>query len=116
MEHAKHGTPFSEFELCDKFTLRTVDGTKMDEFLEKFPRGGGGRFQLLEHLRCPKLLSSEPVVSVYCEGSSWVGEPEKGIWCYTRPENPGPREDFDEEGGSGDEGSEEDRLGSVKVL
>ena len=33
------------------------------------------------------------MVSVYCDGTSWVGEPEKGIWCYTSPENPGPRVD-----------------------
>ena len=36
---------------------------------------------------------AEPVVSVYCDGTSWVGEPKKGIWCYTSPENPGPRDE-----------------------
>ena len=37
---------FSEFKLREKFTLGTGDGdglrTKMDEFLEKFLKGGGG--------------------------------------------------------------------------
>ena len=55
------------------------------------------------------------MVSVYCNGSNWVGEPEKGIWCYTRPENPGPREDLDEEEGSGDEGSGDEGSGSIEV-
>ena len=38
---------------------------------------------------------------MYCDGTSWVGEPEKGIWCYTSPKNPGPREDPAQEEGSG---------------
>jgi len=83
-----------------------------------FDAPGGWNFTTTD--RCDLFCNQEPVVSVYCEGSTWVGEPEKGIWCYTRPENPGPREDFDEEGGSGveesgDEGSEEDRLGAPAV-
>ena len=36
---------------------------------------------------------AELVLSVFCDGTRWVGEPEKGIWCFTSPQNPGPRED-----------------------
>ena len=28
--------------------------------------------------------------SVYCDGTRWVGEPEKGFWCYTKPAHPEP--------------------------
>ena len=43
------------------------------------------------------ISNAEPVVSVYCDSTSWVGEPEKGFWCYRSPENPGPRENQDRE-------------------
>jgi len=51
---------------------------------------GGWNFTTTD--RCDLFCNQEPAVSVYCDGISWVGEPEKGIWCYTRPENPGPIE------------------------
>ena len=35
-------------------------------------------------LEIENLPFAEPALSVYCDGTSWVGEPEKGIWCYTR--------------------------------
>lgn len=75
-----------------------------------FDAPGGWNFTTTD--RCDLFCNQEPVVSVYCDGSSWVGEPEKGIWCYTSPENPGPREDFDEEEGSGYEGSGDEGSGA----
>merc|ERR1719327_1144628 len=56
-----------------------------------FDAPGGWNFTTTD--RCDLFCNQEPVVSVYCDGSSWVGEPEKGIWCFTSPENPGPRTD-----------------------
>jgi len=41
---------------------------------------------------CELFCSNEPqpIVSAYCEGATWKGEPELGFWCYDKPENPGP--------------------------
>merc|ERR1711936_942786 len=59
-----------------------------------FDAGEGWNFTTTD--RCDLFCNQEPALSVYCDGTSWVGEPEKGIWCYTRPENPGPREGLDQ--------------------
>jgi len=56
-----------------------------------FDAPGGWSFTTTD--RCDLFCNQEPVVSVYCDGTSWVGEPKKGIWCYTSPENPGPRDE-----------------------
>ena len=47
---------------------------------------------------------------MYCDGTSWVGEPEKGIWCYTSPENPGPRELEDLTGPESESESDEEAV------
>jgi hypothetical protein len=45
--------------------------------------------------RCDFFCNAEPVVSIYCEHSAgvprWAGEPEKGLWCYRRPDQPEPQ-------------------------
>jgi len=64
--------------------------------------------------RCDLFCNEEPVVSVYCDGTSWVGEPEKGIWCYISPDNPGPRDEDDEDAeGSGDNGASQSLTATV---
>jgi len=40
--------------------------------------------------RCDLFCNNVPAGSVFCDGTKWVGKPEKGFWCYTSPENPGP--------------------------
>ena len=35
-------------------------------------------------------LETKPVTTVYCEAGKWKGEPDRGFWCYNRPEKPGP--------------------------
>eukprot|EP00090_Calanus_glacialis_P046023 TRINITY_DN8836_c0_g1_i5.p1 TRINITY_DN8836_c0_g1~~TRINITY_DN8836_c0_g1_i5.p1 ORF type:complete len:119 (-),score=21.23 TRINITY_DN8836_c0_g1_i5:190-546(-) len=37
------------------------------------------------------ILEPLPIVSVYCDGAKWKGEPEQGFWCYDQPESPGPQ-------------------------
>ena len=37
------------------------------------------------------LIEPTPFVSVYCEETTWKGEPELGFWCYKKPETPGPQ-------------------------
>ena len=37
------------------------------------------------------LLEPVPIVSVFCDGATWQGEPERGFWCYQKPDNPGPK-------------------------
>ena len=37
------------------------------------------------------ILDPLPIVSDYCDGAKWKGEPEQGFWCYDQPESPGPQ-------------------------
>jgi len=56
----------------------------------------------IEHTdKCSLYCSNEPqpVVTVYCEALQWIGEPEKGFWCYKKPEAPEPEYEY----GYGDE-------------
>jgi len=40
--------------------------------------------------RCDLFCNNVLAGSVYCDGTRWVGEPEKGFWCYTKPAHPEP--------------------------
>jgi len=73
-----------------------------------FDAPGGWNFTTTD--RCDLFCNQEPVVSVYCDGTSWVGEPKKGIWCYTSPENPGPRDEELTEPGTESEISDEEAV------
>jgi len=53
-----------------------------------FKAAGGWSLTTTDH--CDLWCSHVPVVSVYCQDSQWVGEPEKGFWCYQRPEKAEP--------------------------
>jgi len=53
-----------------------------------FKAVGGWSLSTTDH--CDLWCSHVPVVSVYCEDSQWKGEPEKGFWCYQRPDNAEP--------------------------
>lgn len=60
-----------------------------------FKAEGGWSLSTTDH--CDLWCSHVPVVSVYCEDSEWKGEPEKGFWCYQKPDNAEP-EDSDDSG------------------
>jgi len=40
--------------------------------------------------RCDLFCNDVPAGSVFCDGTRWVGQPEKGFWCYEKPEHPEP--------------------------
>ena len=71
-------------------TLTSLEGGTSPQLTDATSFVTKVKFFELVHNKNPS--NAEPAVSVYCDGISWVGEPEKGIWCYTRPENPGPIE------------------------
>merc|ERR1711915_415344 len=51
-----------------------------------------GGWSISHHDRCKLYCSDEtkPVTTVYCEAGKWKGEPDRGFWCYNRPDEPGP--------------------------
>merc|ERR1711962_31317 len=53
-----------------------------------FKAAGGWSLTTSDH--CDLWCSHVLVVSVFCEDSQWVGKPEKGFWCYQRPEKAEP--------------------------
>jgi len=39
---------------------------------------------------CDLWCSHVLVDSIFCQDGKWIGEPEKGFWCYSKPENAEP--------------------------
>jgi len=75
------------------YNPNTEPGTKFtcDDWPEsKYSKPGG--WILTHQDRCSLYCSDErkAVTSVYCKAGKWKGEPERGFWCYNRPEAPEP--------------------------
>jgi len=76
----------------------TEPGTKFkcDDWIEsKYSKPGG--WTITHQDRCSLYCSNErkAVTSVYCKAGEWKGEPERGFWCYNRPESLGPSDDLE---------------------
>merc|ERR1711872_80607 len=78
--------PFTYNPNDESNTIFVCEGRPLTEFSKP------GGWSLNHPDKCKLFCSedSKAVTTVYCEAGEWKGEPERGFWCYDKPENPGP--------------------------
>jgi len=59
---------------------------------DKYSQEGGWTITTSDRCDLYCNYETKPAVSVYCDETTWKGNPDLGFWCYEKPDNSGPQD------------------------